>query len=998
MAHSFRSADSRSPDTVDRRGEGVDGRRRDRLGLIASVITNDGRPFVDRVQRALRLAADMLSFEVGLLSRIQGKSYTVLVAHAPNAEILPGSTYSVDDTYCSITTSRGDIVEIPNVDLSPHRNHPGREPLDVSSYVGVPVQVKDEMWGTISLLSTSPLDHPLSTDDHDLLRLLSLWVGSVLEREAHEHELAKASDQLQAVIEQAPIILFGIDANGIITMSQGAGLSSLGLEVGESVGTSVYDFYADVPTALEGIGRVLKGESGSWESSIGDVVFATRARPVRGPNGEVAGLIGISLDITKRAMSRRALAKSEARFRALSAATSEGIAYLVEGRVVDGNQQLADLFGYDSVQDIEGTLVSELAALEYQEIVRTMTVQNHSEPYEVLAVRKDGSRFWAEIQGRPTPDDERAERVTAIRDVTARREAEEQRTFQSDVLAQVSDAVIALDLEGRITYWNAGAEILHGRSSDDVRGRLLTEVVTYLLPELGQITDDAEAALQSEAAKEGNLIFIDPFGIRRFVSVSSSILTDSDGEERGMLAVARDVTAQRQMSSQLLHQATHDALTGLHNRPLFRQRIEQSLIDDIPFAVYFLDLDRFKIINDSLGHEAGDRMLQEIALRLRTALSHVEGAVIARLGGDEFAIVASTPHPEHLGHDILEALEPDVNLGSRFVSPSASIGLVTHADRYDSPEDVLRDADTAMYAAKRNGRGRLAVFTSAMHQEAALRFRLEQDLRYAAGLGQIVPYFQPIVDLESGEIAGFESLVRWNHPERGILSPGLFLPLAEETGVVAEIDRWMLEQTCAEIRTWGADALDALAYVSVNCSDKTFLGPGLVEYARKTADYAGLDPGNLVLELTERAVVDLEAAQAVVEAAHDHGLKVAIDDFGAGYSSLGLLHALPVDGVKIDRSFVSDLEDSPQARAVVRAVVQLSGELGMQAVAEGIETPGQLRALRDAGAHYGQGYLFARPAPAATVREMFNEAPWSEKWDRWIHPSNALLEDALAAG
>ena len=992
MAHA-RPTDSRPDDARDRRRDGPEGRRRDgpegrrrdRLRLISSVVTDDGRPFVDRVQRALRMATEMLGFEVGVLGRVQGQRYTAVVTHGPEPE--PGATVPLEETLCSVTVSRGDVVEVPSLDRSPHRGHPGRALLRSGSYVGVPVLVEDAVWGTIGLSAAAALARPLSTDDHDLLRLMALWIGGVLEREAHQQKLAQATDQLRTVIEQTPVVLFGVDADGVVTFSQGAGLRRLGLEADETVGESVYDLYPDAPRARAAIRRVLEGEPGAWEETVGGAVFATRARPVRGPDGSVTGLIGISLDVTERARSRRALAESEARYRALSDATSEGIAYVSRGVVVDGNTQLARLFGYDAPEDLKGLAAAEFAAPEYRDVVRAMTLENRPEPYEVVAVRRDGTRFWAEVQGRPTPSDDRAERVAAIRDVTARREAEEQRAFQSDVLAQVSDAVIALDLEGRITYWNGGAEVLHGRTSEEVLGRPLAEVVTYLLPELGQITDDAEAALQSEAAREGNLIFVDPSGVRRFVSVSSSSLRGPDGAGRGMLAVARDVTAQRQMSAQLLHQATHDALTGLHNRLVFQQRIEQALLEGAPFSVYFVDLDRFKVVNDSLGHEAGDRMLRAVARRLRTALARLEDATIARLGGDEFGVVASAPDPERLGRRLLEALAPVVDLGSRTASPSASVGLVAHAERYDAPEAVLRDADTAMYAAKTAGRGQLATFTDAMHQEATLRFRLEQELGYAAGLGQIVPYFQPIVDLETGAIAGFESLVRWDHPEQGVLSPDVFLSVAEETGAIAEIDRWILKRTCQEVGTWGAEALGSIAYVSVNCSDLTFLSEGLVEYARQAADDAGVDPGALVLELTERAVVDLGAAQAVVASAQGLGLKVAIDDFGAGFSSLGLLHALPVDGVKIDRSFVSDLEGSAPARAVVRAVVRLSGELGMRAVAEGIETPGQLRALREAGAHYGQGHLFARPAPSDVVRDMFAAAPWADDWDRWVAPA-----------
>ena len=956
----------------------------DRLRVLAAVVAGEG-PFVGRVQRGLKLAAELTGFEIGLLSHVSGRDYVVSAAHAPGTEITPGSVFDVRDTYCEITLARGDLFEVVDADRSPQRLHPCHTEFGLKSYVGVPVRIDGEPWGTLGFSSPTARAAPLSRDDHDLVRLLAVWVGSVLERDTRDQRLAQEAGRLHAVVDQAPIIVYGVDADGRFTLSEGAGLVALGLASGEVVGRAVADVYPTDGVSARAIRRVLDGEAQSWEADLGDAVFVSKARPVRGPDGSVTGLIGVSLDVTEHARSRQALAESETRLRALSSATFEGICFVEGGAVLDGNDQFARLFGYGAVADVVGRPADSFVADEFADRVRQMIGEGRTEPYEVVGVRRDGTRFWAEVQGQPAPYDGRDVRMTAIRDVTARKRAEEQRRFQADVLAHVSDAVVALDLEGRITYWNDGATRLHGRTAGEVVGRRLEDVVHYVVPaHLDGDDPSAEDALRSDAARDGELVFVAPSGARRFVSVSSSVLSDDQGEARGLLAVSRDVTAQREMSARLRHQASHDALTGLPNRTLFRERIAAALGGG-PFAVLFVDLDRFKVVNDSLGHGAGDRLLTTVALRLRETFGSVEGAVVARLGGDEFGVLAPTGDlaPDAAGRAVLDALAPALDLGPRAVSPSASVGVVAQAERYAAPEAVLRDADTAMYAAKHGGRGRLALFTEAMHREASLRFGLEHDLPYAAGRGQLRTYFQPIVDLETGSVAGFESLIRWEHPEMGLLGPGRFLPLAEELNLVIDLDRWMLDATCAEVATWGAEALDALSLVSVNCSDRTFLGPGLAEHARAAADLAGLPPGCLVLELTERALVDLDLAREVVAAARRNGVQLAIDDFGAGYSSLGLLHALPVDGVKIDRTFVRDLEASRPARAVVRAVVGLSDELGLRAIGEGVETPGQLRALRAAGTRYAQGFLFSRPVPPAEARTMLAAPPWAGSWASW---------------
>ena len=358
---------------------------------------------------------------------------------------------------------------------------------------------------------------------------------------------------------------------------------------------------------------------------------------------------------------------------------------------------------------------------------------------------------------------------------------------------------------------------------------------------------------------------------------------------------------------------------------------------------------------------------------------------MARLGGDEFGVILPTSGADGVAvaQAVLGELGAPVDLGARAVRPEASVGVVAHGEAYADRAALLRDADTAMYAAKRAGRGGVAAFDATMHEAARARFGLEHDLREAIEGGQLRVLFQPIVDLHTGAAVGFESLVRWQHPTLGLLGPDRFLPIAEEVGLVTDIDRWVLEATCREVGGWAAHLVpDAILWISVNCSDQTFLAGDLAARAREAADAAGLDPGRLVLELTERALVDPDAAREALAAVRGQGLQLCVDDFGSGFSSLGLLHRLPVDGLKIDRSFVSDLGASRTARSLVRGVVQIAADLNLRTVAEGIETGAHLAALRELGCPLGQGYLFSRPVPPDEARALLAAPPWAADWPR----------------
>jgi len=423
-----------------------------------------------------------------------------------------------------------------------------------------------------------------------------------------------------------------------------------------------------------------------------------------------------------------------------------------------------------------------------------------------------------------------------------------------------------------------------------------------------------------------------------------------------------------------------DPLTGLPNRVFFTDRLINAFAcrdrdQDYRFAVLFLDLDRFKMINDSLGHLAGDELLRGIAARLREGLSTDTGcaeATVARLGGDEFAVLMegiSDPDASQagsrLGTRLLRGLSEPFFIEGREVFSSVSVGVAPATAQYHTPAEILRDADTAMYRAKALGKSRCEVFDAEMRSQAVSRLELDTDLRRAVERGGFEVVYQPKVSLADGCLTGFEALVRWRHPRRGLIAPSKFIPLAEETGLILPIGEMVLREACRQMRDWQKRyPAYAFAKLSVNLSPRQFLEPDLTAMIEEVLDTTGLDPSTLSLELTETVLIgDHESVREKLQRLKDLGIGLEIDDFGTGYSSLSYLHRFPFDVVKIDRSFVNNIENEEGA-ALVRAIVGLSHNLGMRVIAEGVETAPQLAILREAGCESGQGYYYSRPLTA----------------------------------
>jgi diguanylate cyclase (GGDEF)-like protein/PAS domain S-box-containing protein len=562
------------------------------------------------------------------------------------------------------------------------------------------------------------------------------------------------------------------------------------------------------------------------------------------------------------------------------------------------------------------------------------------------------------------------------RSENALRESEER--FRLLVEGVNDYAIIMLDPAGRVASWNAGAERIKGYGADEIVGEHCSlffpeEDVREGLPERELTLAAAEGRHESEGWR------VRKDGTRFWANVVLTALRDEAGRLRGFSKVTRDVTERKLTEERLLHEALHDGLTGLANRALFMDRLGQAVERakrhrDYSFAVFFLDLDRFKLVNDSLGHLAGDRLLVEVGRRLKSCLR--AGDTVARLGGDEFTIllddIKDAGDAVRMAERVQSRLAQPFDLDRHEVFVSASVGIALSAMDYARPEDILRDANTAMHGAKSNGRASYKVFDATMHDRALALLRLETDLRRASERGEYRLHYQPLISLATGRLTGFEALVRWHHPERGLLHPEAFLALAEETGLIIQIDRWVLGEACRQIRAWQERfPAEPRLCVSVNLSARHFSAPNLVERVESALAESGVDASALKLEITESVLMsDSDTVTRTLSRLKALGVELQLDDFGTGYSSLSYLHRFPVGALKIDRAFVTRIGPRGANSEIARAIVTMAHSLGMGVVAEGVETEEQLAELKAMGCESAQGNFFAAPLEAAAAESL----------------------------
>ena len=557
---------------------------------------------------------------------------------------------------------------------------------------------------------------------------------------------------------------------------------------------------------------------------------------------------------------------------------------------------------------------------------------------------------------------------TRVIERTQQLAASEER-FRS-LVQHASDVIAVVDAGGILQYVSPSCQKVCGHQPEELVGTRLANLLhSEDVPRAAAFLADAVRRRSTTTAIEWRVRHAD--GTYRLIEVLGTNLID-DANVRGFVLNGRDVTERQALEAQLAHQAFHDSLTGLANRALFRDRLahalERTRRTARPLAVLFLDLDDFKAVNDSLGHEAGDSLLVEVAARLSGCVRASD--TVARLGGDEFAVLleeGETDNVDQVAARILESLREAFVVLGREVFVGASIGIASPESVTSSAEEVLRDADAAMYSAKRTGGARAERFEPGLHAAALERLALATDLRRAIEREEFEVHYQPIIDLKTGGLCGVEALVRWRHPERGLLPPLMFISLAEETGLIGALGLWVLRASCRQVRAWQSLQRrgDPPLNLSVNVSARQVQDPRLVEQVSQVLAETGLDPASLTLEITEGLL--LQDAQAVMERLHALkalGLVLALDDFGTGYSSLSYLQRFPIDVLKIDKSFIDRLADGAEAAALVRTIVELGESLRLRTVAEGIEQDDQAEHLRMLGCDRGQGYLFARPLPA----------------------------------
>ncbi|MGH2826543.1 MAG: putative bifunctional diguanylate cyclase/phosphodiesterase, partial [Actinomycetota bacterium] len=488
-----------------------------------------------------------------------------------------------------------------------------------------------------------------------------------------------------------------------------------------------------------------------------------------------------------------------------------------------------------------------------------------------------------------------------------------------------------------------------------------------------RVRADEEATLTASGPKSGAVEYrmLTKDGRMVWVSDEATIVGDESGTALHWSGILSDVTRRKGLEDQLKHQAFHDPLTGLANRALFVDRVDHALArgkrDGLRVAVLFFDLDDFKTINDSLGHNAGDQLLMAAAKRLQTCLR--PGDTFARFGGDEFAILledTSLSNATSVAYRLIDSLSEPFSVGGRDVMVRASVGIELGNARSIGSNELLRNADVAMYVAKSKGKARYELFDSSMHSAALHRLEVKADLKRAIDNEEFVLHYQPIVDLDEGALVGMEALVRWEHPVRGLIAPADFIPVAEETGLIVDLGRWVLREACRQAQAWPARGRGV--GLSVNVSTRQFLHPGMVEDAAGALWDSGLDPSLLTIEITESVLIhDNDAAIDKLRRLKEFGVRVAVDDFGTGYSSLGYLKRFPIDILKIDKTFIEGVGNGSEESAIAHAIIKLGGSLGLEVVAEGIELSEQIDALQMLRCERGQGFYFSKPLDAEAM-------------------------------
>ncbi|MDR8017673.1 phosphodiesterase DibA [Ectopseudomonas guguanensis] len=672
--------------------------------------------------------------------------------------------------------------------------------------------------------------------------------------------------------------------------------------------------------------------------------------------------------------ARLQLAGNEERLRLALDATRDGLwDWDVSSRRVFFSEGYAKLLGLtpQALGDTREDWAARLHPDDQERALHALNAELSEQSYEnIYRLRHaDGSYRWIHSRGRLLRDEQgQPQRFIGIAsDITRQRAIDDSLRQAAAVFDATQEGVLVTDAEQRIVHVNPAFSRITGYSSEEILGQHPTLLKSGRHD--ATFYQSLWHALENRGAWSGEV-----WNRRKSGEIYPQwqcirVIHDEQGRVSHYVAVFSDITALKRSQRELDYLAHHDPLSNLPNRLLFTERVahalERSKIEELRGAVLLIDLDHFKHINESLGHNVGDLLLKSVGERLQHGLPN--GSTLARLGGDEFGLLsencAGATQAAELAQRLLRNLETPFRLDGHELYIGASIGISLFPEDADSVEQILRNADSALFKAKSSGREGYAFYVQELTDYARQRVELASSLRHALDNQELRVYYQPLHDLRDGSQVGMEALVRWQHPQRGLIPPAEFIPIAEDNGMIGVIDAWVLEQACRQMVRWNEEG-DRLNFVAVNVSSRLFSRGELDQRVAAVLAETGLPPEQLELEVTESAIMeDPDAALKLLTSLRALGVRLAIDDFGTGYSSLARLKRLPVDKLKLDQSFVRGLPDDPEDAAITRAVIALGKSLGLKVLAEGIEQPAQADFLRELGCNYGQGYHFGRPQP-----------------------------------
>lgn len=687
--------------------------------------------------------------------------------------------------------------------------------------------------------------------------------------------------------------------------------------------------------------------------------------------------------LIERKATREALMLSEARFRAMSDASPLGIFVSdAAGECVYTNDAYHKISGLNLEQTLGTNWSRAIHEDDRQRVLlewRAASIGKANFHSEARFLRADGSIVWARMNASVMQDGPHSSgHVQTVEDISERKAAEdalfEEKERAQVTLNSIGDAVLTTNLPGNVTYLNHVAELMTGWSRENAVGQPLTDVFQIVDGTTRKVAPNpAHRAIRENrtVGLAADSILLRRDGVESAIEDSAAPIHNREGGVVGAVIVFHDVSESRAMALKMAHLAQHDFLTGLPNRALLTERLSRAIGQAKRHAkrvgLMFVDLDHFKHINDSLGHAIGDQLLQLVAERLMSCIRHTD--TVCRQGGDEFVVLLSeieqATDAAPVAEKLLAAFADPCVIAHHDLHVSLSVGISIFPDDGENADDVMKNADTAMYHAKANGRNNYQFFTSEMNIHAVRRLFIEDSLRRALRQGELMLYYQPKMDIASGLMIGCEALIRWQDPEQGLVYPKQFVSIAEESGLIVPIGQWVLHEACRQVRAWQISGLLAVP-VSVNISAVEFRHRGFLEGVERILRETGMQPEYLELELTESVLMqDAESSATVLESLKAMGIQLAIDDFGTGYSSLSYLKRFPINTLKIDQSFVRDLARDADDASIVGAMIGMGKSLKQHVVAEGVETEEQLAFLRQMDCDQGQGYLFGSPLPPA---------------------------------